>query len=368
MGPQVQDPGDGGDASSLGDQQEGSEHRCRTCSKLYRVNGGLRGLRAHEQKCSERFREGDEGLSWVSCELCGFKGKSLAGHIRKIHGMTKHEYAAAHPGSPTMCSSSKSAYSEQNAENGNWIGRANAAGVDLSDFKKKMGNSVSRAIMGNEEERRRRAGVLTRLNKSEDFRHRSSITAQETSKQPHVLKSRTERLQAWRDNNREKFYEKCTSAALKKKTSKPEKILLSFLQSVEGYSFKGNQVVKSETFSTKSKRKQIDMADKLKRVYVEFDGIIHFDPRVKGLENLIASQERDRMLDDHIVKHGWTLIRVSYDQFSYKRGGTFDENCLESIRKVLKDPLPGVFRIGSAYSAVQKTSAASYDGGEDTRE
>jgi len=57
------------------------------------------------------------------------------------------------------------------------------------------------------------------------------------------------------------------------------------------------------------------------------------------------------MLDAHVEAHGWTLVRISYDQFSYKDGGRFSEACLRKLFELLLAPVPGVHRIGEAYAA-----------------
>ena len=109
-----------------------------------------------------------------------------------------------------------------------------------------------------------------------------------------------------------------------------------------------NQVVKSELFITKSKRKQVDIGDKSKRVYVEFDGPLHFiQTGLKQLENV---QEKDKLLDEHIIKHEWTLIRVSYDQFSYRKSDYgFNKECIKKLFEILDNPISGVHKIGKNY-------------------
>ena len=129
--------------------------------------------------------------------------------------------------------------------------------------------------------------------------------------------------------------------------SKPEMRLGEVLALFDGFKFTRNQVVKSETFVTKSKRKQVDYADKIKRVYVEFDGIRHF--RAISGEDLLQIKERDRMLNEHVERNGWTLIRVSHDVFKYARGGHFTAEAVEEIGRLLRDLRPGVHFVGSSY-------------------
>jgi len=279
-------------------------------------------------------------------------------HVRENHGFTSKEYEDKFKSS-IKCAKTKENYSIQNAKNGNWIQRAKDKHQDLTEYKKKMGKSVSKSIMTNDQERKSRSERLSDLNKRDDFRERSRLTARKTSSRPDILEHRSKNLSQWRNDNREEFYEKCIKPALKSRSSKPEFELFKILQSVEGYNFRHNQVVKSNKFTTKSSRKQIDIADKEKRVYVEFDGIIHFHP-IKGKETLIETQARDKLLDEHILEHNWTLIRVSYDQFSYKNGGFFSESCLERIFQILKKPASGIYKIGTEYERYEDSENLNF--------
>lgn len=73
---------------------------------------------------------------------------------------------------------------------------------------------------------------------------------------------------------------------------------------------------------------------------------------INGPDVLIKTQQRDHELDCVALKQRFTLIRVSHDQFSYKSGGYFSEECLSELLEILRDPHPGVYRIGVAYREV----------------
>jgi hypothetical protein len=96
---------------------------------------------------------------------------------------------------------------------------------------------------------------------------------------------------------------------------------------------------------------------------IEFDGMHHFRP-IRGEEVLRDTQRRDRELEDAVLRQDLTLIRVSYDQHSYKSGGSFSEECMNQLFGILRDLRPGVFKIGSAYSEVQTTGRTPYDESE----
>jgi very-short-patch-repair endonuclease len=264
--------------------------------------------------------------------------------VKKYHNLQKEQYESLY--GKTICENSIKAY--KNTKNYDWITRAKQAGKDLADYKKKMSKSVSEAILSNPKERIRRAELLGSLNKTVEFRKKSSETAKKTSARPEILEHRSQNLAKWQKENFEEFYDKCTSKMINCWQSIPEKALFQILRSVEGYEFKRSQRLKSESFISKSKVKLVDAGDKKMRVYVEFDGPLHFEKKFE-LQTLEETQLKDRLLDEHIEKHCWTLIRISHDQFSYNKGGSFKEECIRRLFEALKNPQPGVLKIGEAY-------------------
>lgn len=293
----------------------------------------------YEQHLAVCFKD-DE---FIECVLCKFAGRKITQHVKKEHGLLKQEYEARY--GPTICESASKAYAE--TRNYDWIHRANEEKKDLTEYKRKMAKAVSDAIMNNPDERKRRSELLGYLNKSDEFRKRSSETAKKTSMRFEIQARRVEQLKKWREVNCEEFFEKCTKKMLSIWHSKPEKALYEIVRAIDGYAFRFNQTIKSETFPTKSKRKQVDMGDKVCRVYLEFDGILHFKKKYKK-QKLEEIQLKDRLLDEHIERRNWTLIRISYDQWN---GKEFKKECLESLFDALKDPQPGVVKIGKAYES-----------------
>ena len=351
MGSQVQDTGDRGDASAMDDSRKGTLDCC-SCERKFQF---VTSYNKHAAICSNAFAEHEEGISWVACKLCKFKAKSLGKHLSSIHNISKAAYIEKFPNASIKCSDTLKNYSRQNATNGQWITRSKLLGADLSDYREKMSKSVSSSVMSNPKERARRSEQMAANNKTLAARELSRNTAKKTSARPEILQARAKRLASWRENNFEEFYEKCIKTMHATWHSKPELALFELLKNYSGYNFKLNQVVKSDNFETKSKRKQIDIADKDARFYVEFDGIIHFESRVKGIEILNQTKKRDKTLDAHINDNQWTLVRISYDQFSYKDGGKFSEDCLKRLFDLLCKPTPGVHYIGASYSAVDDT-------------
>jgi hypothetical protein len=299
---------------------------------------------AHVIECKAKYDQLPEGIDFVICKICGWHAKRLAGHLRKEHGIEPSQYDGS-----VLCEASKKKYEAVAQDNGNWIEKAKARGDNLTEYRQRMGFAVRESILSSPDDRKRRAKVMSDVNRSDVMRKKASATAIKTSARKDIQEQRASQLKKWRDENPDEFYDKCTSKMMNPCWhSKPEMMLFGILEDVEGYSFKQNQVVKSDKFPTKSKRKQIDIGDKSKRIYVEFDGELHF--KQTGLNQLDEVQKKDSLLDEHIIKHGWTLIRVGYDQFSYRKSDYgFKKECLERVFEILENPTPGVHRIGCVY-------------------
>lgn len=248
-----------------------------------------------------------------------------------------------------LCEKSKKKYEAIAQENGNWIERSKARGEDISEYLDKMGNAVRESILSNPKERKRRAGVMADVNRSDVMRKKSSDTAKITSARPEILEQRSANLKKWRDDNPDEFYDKCTAKMLNTTWhSKPEILLFDIVICRQDYKFKLNQVVKSNKFISRSKRKQIDIGDKLRRVYIEFDGELHF--KQTKLDQLDKVRTKDNLLNEHIIEHGWVLIRVGCDQFSYRKSSYgFKKECIERLLGILDNPTSGVHCIGDVY-------------------
>ena len=303
----------------------------------------------YEQHLKECWPNGTSGIDYIECALCKFAGCKITQHVKNIHGMSKEEYITLH--GPVIASASSKKYGASG--NYDWINRANARGDDLTEYKKKMSVSVSATVMSSPKERVRRSKLLGSLNKRADFRERSSKAAMITSARPEILERHTYNLRKWRTENFEEFYEKCVLKMNSAWQSKPERVLFELVKCVDD-SFKRNQRLFDVSFTQKSKRKQIDMMNE-NSTLVEFDGIYHFKP-IKGEEKFLAAKESDAQLDVVVLHRNLTLIRVSYDQFSYKQGGSFSESCLQQLFAILKDPQPGVFYIGACYKDLEGTN------------
>ena len=285
-----------------------------------------------------------EGADFVVCSVCGFHAKSLGTHVSKVHGIAADEYKKTHQ---IICQKSIETYRNQNGENGDWIERAKDRGEDISDYCERMGNAVRDSILSNPEDRKRRAGVMAAVNRSEVMRKKASDTAKKTSARRDIQLQRVARIHAWQKANPDKF-----ANIISKLTtiwnSKPESLLYHEMTKRTQFNFRRHQKLRSEKFLSFYKQKDIDIGDTAKRVYIEYDGPLHF--KQTTMNQLANVQEKDRLLDEHIIEQGWVLIRVGYDQFSYRKSDYgFLADCLAKIDEILNDPKPGVHRIENVY-------------------
>lgn len=326
-------------------------YRCNTCGALkFTINT----IKAHVIECKNKPNDLIEGEDYVVCAICGYHRKKLGNHITIEHKIDLDEYKAKY-NKKIICEKSSDTYKKQNAINSDWINRAKERGEDLSEYKKKMGDAVREAILSDPKERQRRAEVMAKVNKTEEMRNKSSETAKKTSARPDIQQQRSAQLKRWRDNNSEEFYNKCIYKMLKSSHSKPEIELFNVVKTFEGCNFTLSPMIISDTFISTSKRKQIDIGDSNKGIYLEFDGPRHF----KNIDNQLKTiKKKDDLLDAYIVDNNLTLIRVSQDQFSYtKRNYGFSKECLQKLFFVLENNLKGVFYIGELYGS--KTSDIS---------
>ena len=286
------------------------------------------------------------GGDFVVCGICGLRGYSLKSHVRKIHGFTKAQYEAEH--GSAVCRATRERY--RDSENYDWISRAKDAGQDLSEWRQKLSAGISAGVMASETAREARRQNLARLNRTEEARRRSSDTAMRTSSRPDVLARRTANIRRWREENGELFHEKCVVKMINRFQSVPEKFLFGLISELFPGRFKrGQQVRRVGKFTTvKSGTRQVDILDLEGKVVVEFDGPRHFRSFGRH-DQLELRMQADRELNSVLVEDGFLVIRVSYDQFTYRRGGAFREECVRTIQEAISAVKLGLIQIGEAY-------------------
>src|SRR5690606_14714211 len=224
-GTQIQDNGNRRDVTTKTNSKGRTVYCCNRCHKEFWI---LEKINNHIVKCKEIYNNLQEDIYFVVCNLCGWHAKKIKNHINKIHKIDINKYNGK-----MICKNSSVTYSKSSKKNGNWIVKAKERGDDLQWYRDKMSKSVSQSILSNLEERKRRAKVMSDVNRSDVMRKKSSETAKKTSARKDIQKQRAQQLKNWRDNNPEDFYNKCVSKMLNSWNSKPEKLLYNIL-----YNFK----------------------------------------------------------------------------------------------------------------------------------
>ena len=291
---------------------------------------------------------GVEGVDYIECSLCKFAGCKITQHVKNEHGVSKEEYIEKY--GMTMCTASTKNYRDQNTYNSNWINRKKELGESLDDYRQKMSRSVSESIMSNDAERMRRSALLGELNKTKEFREKSSVTAKKTSSRRDIQLSRAERLRDWRNREPEKF-QKIIEISLQSRISRPEKKIYEICAEYLGEENLTRQLqIKHSKVPTKSHHARVDIACKEKKIMIEFDGPFHFKP-ITGEEDLIHRIKRDNAVEEYAIENGWLLVRVSYEFYKKKK---FEEEFVNSFIDALNcNKRPEVIRMGMLYETIR---------------
>jgi len=330
----------------------GGKHGDRCfCGKESKTKGGLG---KHKAKCVVYIKKALEIGEIIQCSLCDHKAKTLRRHIEKEHkDISVDQYVELY--GSYMAPITREKKKRAAKQNGSWFAKLSAdEKAEVRAGWIENGKKISDSIMSNPEERKRRASMLKEMwddpDKAAIFRENQSETAKKTSARADVQAARAERLKNWRDNNPEDFYNKCTRAMHKTWTSKPEKRLRAFAQSINPL-FKGNQQVNSNKhfFTNKTCRKQVDLIDKENKIIIELDGPHHFDP-IFGDEILKINKKKDKELDKFCLDGGYLLIRVSHTEYDYRKSSNdFSTRTLNKVREILDAGAPGVYYLGEEY-------------------
>jgi hypothetical protein len=332
---------------------------CIHCGKPY-DNRPTR-LKTHEAKCE--IQHGVEGRDYVRCKLCNIASKSITQHVRRDHGMSKEDYTEKY--GSVKCTASTDKYSSANKVNSQWIERAKAEGHDLTEYKVKMSQAVSAAIMSNSVERARRSKMLGDMNRTDEARQRSSNTAKITSARSEIQAQRSANLARWRAENPDEFYEKCTRAAIEspKARTKPELFVHNYLVNIfpERIWDLGKQI-KSELFTTRqSRRAQIDILDRENLIAIEIDGPWHFKCELHQGDNPEKSFAdritRDQQLNNVMQILGYCLIRLSYDTW-HGRTGIVKPEHMQKLYDLISEAQPGVHFIGERRAGIDVESVS----------
>lgn len=259
---------------------------------------------------------------------------------------------------PVIAPASSNKYSKAGEKNGDWINRAKENGQDLTEYWKKVSASVSQSIMNSPAERERRSKLLGSLNRTDAFRNKSSETAKKTSRRKDIIQKRSEQLKRWRDNNPEHF--KICIKKMHTFKSKPELELFEIIRGLfPSLNFSNNKFIySSEYFKiTKFASKQVDIISGCESIAIEFDGKHHF----KAWDVRITEDARKKDIEycNYALDEQKTLIRVSYDKYSYRTKPGFSRKIIQKIKELIENPTPGVHFVGNSWNGEEYTHIIS---------
>lgn len=132
--------------------------------------------------------------------------------------------------------------------------------------------------------------------------------------------------------------------------SHPERCLYELVNNFYPERFKRGQQIRriGKFVSVKSGTRQIDILDSSNKIVIEFDGPRHFF-NLSKIDQLTHIREKDAELNRVLVEEGFTVIRVSFDKFSYTHGGKFDNVCVQSLKDAIEQHEPKLTLIGDLY-------------------
>lgn len=282
-----------------------------------------------------------EGVDYVQCRLCMFAAFSLKKHLTLMHGLTNAVYVEQTGGS-TLASKSK--------ERLDWVSRLSPD--ERTEYLQRVGQAVTDAIMADLDERKRRSEVakcsIGAWARSDEGRRRSSDVAKVTSVRPDVVAARSAQLAAWREREPERFYDECVAKMIRVRSSHAEKNAAVWLiETFPELGFKWNQQLRGDCFMTNvTRRRQIDVMSKSAHIIVEIDGLCHFKAMFVG-RDLVTVRSKDDELNAGAVALGFTVIRVSYDQFDKRNHLT--DSAKARITAAIAVGGPVLHLIGDAY-------------------
>lgn len=297
-----------------------------------------------------------ESKEYVTCALCGYKGKNIKGHVKREHGLTKSEYQSSY--GPTLSESARQNYSRLGHRNKSKLKRwSEMTPAEQEAFRLK----VSKGAKRNKADIIRRRQQMKAWNKSPKGRKVASETAKRTSARPEILEARSKNLRRWRVENREEFFNKCVKPLTSTFKSHGEESIAEFLRG-ENLHFKWGSQIKSDLFvANKSRRKQVDFIDRENKIIIEFDGPHHFmseeSASKKGMSHQVRRvKENDKALEKFSEVSGYLLIRVGWSCYNGHKK-SIDPKALQALRSEILEwkndtpqPKGKILKLGEEYN------------------
>jgi len=247
----------------------------------------------------------------VECKLCGKICKELGYHLR-THNISKQEYCEQFnlTLNDLKSEASRERRKKVNSENGK-IGNDKIQEM-LKDpkYKKERGSKISQGILASEHAIKARKQTLTDLNKSEEFRSRSSDTMRKTWKENSEMSDFSHQ---WQLDDPDRVKEVLIKARSHENfncfQSKPEKELRRWLKEDLGYK------LNSGRFFVEGHNRFFDI--RIDDLLIEIDGPWHFEEFFYLKDGSYRFIERrwdptiDLLKEKFAIDNGYYLLRVS---------------------------------------------------------
>jgi hypothetical protein len=275
-----------------------------------------------------------ENVDYVQCKVCNLKQKSITAHLKIVHKISKNEYIEKY-NSAIICESSVKNYQDSAAKTGNsqWYVNQVAAGKDMTEYKKKMSISVSKAVLANPKEIQRRSDLMSDLNKNvltdPKFRKIMSESAKKTSARPEIIEARQKSI-----------VDHFNSAG--------EQFLRNHIQSkYDGFN---KDFILSELFvDNATKRKSVDLINRERKIIIEYDGDHHFRVIRNDPDVFEKVKRLDAALSEYVKQNDYMLIRISCDCYDYRKKIIRPQH-LETVDNFIDNFQVGTFYIGKRYA------------------
>ena len=253
----------------------------------------------------------------IQCKECGSYQKELGYHLTQQHHMSIEDYCAKyHLTKDDLKSSlSKQKRHKANSVNGKKGNEKIQEMLLDPEYKKERGQKISQGILSSEHAIETRKKILTNLNKSEEFRSKSSSTMKKTWSENTDMSSFSHQWQIEDPEKLKNVIKICTSAPkVEVFKSKSEKEIRRWLKEDLGYQ------LDSGRFFIDNHYRFFDI--RIEDLLIEIDGPWHFEEfyymsdgsdRFKNCENSKNEEifSIDRAKEKFAIENGYYLLRVS---------------------------------------------------------
>jgi len=248
----------------------------------------------------------------VECKICGIQRKELGGHIKRDHNMTKQEYCDKFSlqVSDLQSESTRIARHRACSVNGQLGNDKIKEMLKDPEYKKERGQKISQGILASEHAIETRKKTLTNLNKSEEFRSKSSETMKKTWSENTDMSSFSHQ---WQLDDPDRVKEVLIKARSHENfncfQSKPEKEIRRWLKEELGYK------LNSGRFFIEGHNRFFDI--RIEDLLIEIDGPWHFEEFFYLKDGSYRFIERrwdptiDLLKEKFAIDNGYYLLRVS---------------------------------------------------------